>query len=249
MKKLSNISETYWSRMNRRSQGTLARKEDGKKVNTCLGIPAFLRDPNCKYDELISYLTGEGGYDNNEFVINNPKDMNWSPEKLSDIKNWNDPYTYMIYNPGHGMDLSVSFTEFEVIRKYGRLDDLYEFSEEDYISICRCIATKLKDVGDSIKYVKNDHFVIDKNDGFYDEYALQLIDEASTYYWYCENDYNYYWKLFKDDMVEQFPELEDVYFTCWTYNDGVNIAIPLYPKEMIINFPQYKEFAKNWFKI
>jgi hypothetical protein len=42
MRKLSNITETYWSRMNRRSQGTLARKEDSVDLMDIDGFYDYL---------------------------------------------------------------------------------------------------------------------------------------------------------------------------------------------------------------
>ena len=42
MKRLSNILETYWSNMNRRSQGTLTRKEDIIKSNVKDMVPVDL---------------------------------------------------------------------------------------------------------------------------------------------------------------------------------------------------------------
>jgi hypothetical protein len=252
MKKLSKINESHWSEMNRRSQGIAVRREEGIRVKTCLGTYAFLKNPNCKYDELINFLMTEN-YDDDQFRVNNARDLNLSPDELVNVRKWTAPYDYMIYEPGYGMDLVVSFDSFDTMTEYERLEDLDDFLEDDYISICKCIATKLKEVADSMERVKREHFIIHWDKAkFTKDYCLCLVKEEQVYDWKCENlsDEGYtYWEDFRYDMIDEFPELDTVDFVCWTYRDGCNIGIPMYPKENVINFTKYKEFAQNWFKV
>ena len=50
-------------------------------------------------------------------------------------------------------------------------------------------------------------------------------------------------------MIYDFPELDDVEFITWSYNNyACSIGIPI-TATTVKNFKKYKEYTKNWFTI
>ena len=142
------------------------------------------------------------------------------------------------------------------------LDDFEDrICEEDYISICKGIATKLKEVGGNIEYLpRNKGSVIgDEIKGYSNyegDYVLQLIDESDVWNWEIEYEDKYgegststILEDFQESMINAFPELDNVDFITWSYNNyACNIGIPITVTK-VKNFKKYKEYTKNWFTI
>ena len=256
MKKLSKITESIWSDMQDRSIGEKRREEDGKKVQTCIGIEVFLKNPNCDYNALIRDLIEENAEYHSEYgvSITNPKDINLTPDEMVNVRKWEAPYTYLIYDGQHGTSLVSNFWTYSEILDFELDNDFEEkYLEDDYISICECVSKLLKEVGDSFAYVpRNKAFILGAkgSDRYEGEYVLQLIDEGSVSYWFAmqgDNTDGEELNYFKEDIIDTFPELKFVDFIGWSYYDGCNIAIPYTSINNLTNFKKYKEYTKKWF--
>lgn len=258
------IGESLWSDLQNKSMGKSMRKEDGAKVHTCLGVDIILRNPSCDYNYLIKNII-EGGNNEYDFGIQKLNDMPYTPDEKINVMKFEAPYDYLIYEGGHGTDLVATFECYTSVVEY-QLDDDFEdeYCGEDYISICRGIATKLKEVGDCFDYVhygKTSAIGDDKkpNDKKTDtskyegDFVLELISETDVYYWSIDQDDDLTESLdyFKDDIIYEFPELKDTDFLYWDYNHngGCFIAIPAYNINNILNIRKYREFTKKWFKL
>ena len=257
MKKLSQITESVWADIHRRSNGEQKRQEDGKKVTTCLGIDIFLHNPNCDYDDLINSLLDPKS--DCKVGIVRSKDSNITPDEMVNVRKWEAPYDYLIYDGLHGTDLVADFWTYDEMKDFD-LDDVFydNFSEEDYISICKGISTKLKEVGDCLEYVpRHNAFVhssynqkkIKAATDYEGDYALELIGENDIADWGTRHPDDEYWfEDFIDYMTDNFKELEKTDFITWSYNNyGESIAIP-YSVSNLVNFKKYKEFTQNYFK-
>ena len=255
MKKLSKIDESAWGDMRKRSTGDIIRKEDGKLVHTCLDVDIRIKDYDCDYNEAIKDILNNdvinGFYQG--VVILNTQVKQYSPEEMANIRKFEAPYAYLIYDGKHGTSLVAEFWTYSEIQDSDLTTDFIErVSEEDYISICKCIATKLKEVGGDIARLPERHSTISKikDSDFNDEYVFKLIDESDIAWW----EYNYSNEDgtsitdFEQDMIVEFSELEDTDFFIWNYYDGYNIGLPI-NYNTLVNFNKYKEFTKNWFKI
>ena len=158
----------------------------------------------------------------------------------------------MIYDGGRGTDLLANFWSYSEILDFD-LDSEFEdiISEDDYISVCKCIATKLKDVGEYFTYVPRRYEILNVqkyNIDYSFMYVLKLISEEDVYYWVSQTDCDDNLLDYVNDIKSRFPELSDIDFIAWTFRDGANIAIPL-KLVTLINFKKYKEFTKNWFSV
>jgi len=254
MKKLSKIlSESVWGSMLDRSTGDGIRKEDGKIVHTCLGVDIVIKNPDCEYDKHIKELIDHSMDTDYGVTIVNVQEKAYSWEELANARKFGAPYVYMIYDGGHGTDLLAEFWTYDEIQDFDLDDDFAEIlSEDDYISICRGIATKLKEVGGDLSRVPRrdsgtlGHKTPDKD--YKGEYVLKLISEEDVFNWEATYDIDYdYVDEFLEDIFNKFPELEDVDFITWTFYNGANIGLPLNYNNLI-NFKKYQEFTKNWFK-
>ena len=144
------------------------------------------------------------------------------------------------------------------------LDDFEDrVIEDDYISICRGIATKLKEVGGDIEYlprfksgiIKSTYQKHNRSD-YEGDYVLQLISESDVYDWeieyvdkYGEGSTSTCLEDFRESMIDTFPELDDVDFITWSYNNyDCNIGIPI-TATTVKNFKKYKEYTKSWFTV
>lgn len=266
MKKLSNISESIWGDVRRRAEGQSIRQEDGRKVHTCLGVDVVLKNPDCDYDTLIKDLINGDAQYHSEYGVGivSPKDLNLTPEEMANVRKWEAPYTYLIYDGQHGTSLIANFWSYKEILDFELDNDFEEnYLEEDYISICRCVATKLKEVGDCFQYVpRNKAYILDLDargddvDKYTGECQLLLIDEGDVYSWVCDHNEEYdnpfgntYLDDFKEGIINEYPELDGIDFISWSYTNygGCYIAIPV-SVDNLNNIRKYIEFTKNWFK-
>ena len=168
------------------------------------------------------------------------------------------PYNQIFDGDARSTTLYTSFATYSDLEDFF-LDDEFtnEYSEKDYVSICRCIATKLKEIGEYLEFVPlNNHSVSTISDSstkisdYKQEFQLRLIDESSVYSWVCDNeDFDDFLTVFEDDIVNEFPELKDEDFIIWNYNNygGCYIAIPLTIDNMN-NIKKYAEYTKSWFE-
>ena len=256
MKKLSQITESVWNDIRKRGNGAEIKQEEGRRVTTCLGIDITLKQADCDYDGLIhDIIVGKNEY---EFGIQNARDVKCTPDEMINVRKFQAPYDYLIYDGGHGTDLIACFSSYDELIEF-QLDDEFQdkYCEEDYISICRAIATKMKEIGDSLVYIpsgKSFMLGTDRQDTseYERDYGLELISEYDVYYWMCSHSYEEGDDLlsFKEDIIGEFPELKDQDFIAWSYtnNGGCYIAIPTYDINNILNIRKYQEFAKKWFK-
>ena len=268
----SPMFESVWNDIRRRGIGADIKQEDGRKVTTCLGVDITLKQADCDYDGLIrDIVVGKNEY---EFGIHDRKYMyevvKLTPDEMINVRKCEAPYDYLIYDGLNGTDLYACFSSYDELLEF-QLDDEFQdkYCEEDYISICGCIATKLKEIGDCFVWVpsrkpmmldygkrkdEDSYSYRDRIDTskYESDYMLELISEEDVYYWTSSHPYEEGDDLlsFKEDIIDKFPELDDMDFVHWNYhnNNGYFIAIPAYNINNILNIRKYREFAKKWFK-
>ena len=261
MKKQSKITESIWSDILDRSTGKTRRKEDGVKVHTCIDVDIYLKNTfDFNYDDIIKgILNYNDSYVDYRVGILSVRDKAYSTEEMANMRTFEAPYSYLIFDGRYGTSLVAEFLTYDEMKDFGPDDFEDRICEEDYISICKGIATKLKEVGDSIEYLPRDISYIGnkKNNMNYDgDYALQLIGESDVNNWeveyvdkYGKGSTSTSLEDFKEDMIYAFPELDDVEFITWSYNKyACNIGIPI-TATTVKNFKKYKEYTKNWFTI
>ena len=261
MKKQSKITESIWSDIQDRSMGKTRRKEDGVKVHTCIDVDIYLKNTfDSNYDDIIKeILSYNDSYVEYKVVILSVRDKAYSTEEMANMRTFEAPYSYLIYDGRYGTSLVAEFLTYDEMKDFGPDDFEDRICEEDYISICKGVATKLKEVGDSIEYLPRDISYIGnkKNNMNYEgDYVLQLIGESDVNNWeveyvdkYGKGSTSTSLEDFKEDMIYAFPELDDVEFITWSYNNyACNIGIPI-TATTVKNFKKYKEYTKNWFTI
>ena len=256
------INESIWSDMQDRSAGEVRRKEDGVKVHTCIDVDIYLKNTSDSYyDDLIKeILNYNDSYVDYRVGILNVRDKAYSTEEMKNMRAFEAPYVYLIYDGRYGTSLVAEFYTYDEMKDF-KLDNFEDrICEEDYISICKGIATKLKEVGGSIEYLprNNTSYIGNKKNNMnYDsDYVLQLIDESDVSNWkiqytdkYGEGSTTFSLDDYKESMIDAFPELDDIVFITWSYNHyACNIGIPI-TATTVKNFKKYKEYTKNWFTI
>ena len=256
------LEESIWSDIQDRSMGKTRRKEDGVKVHTCIDVDIYLKSTSdFHYDELIKeILSYNDSYVEYKVVILSVRDKAYSTEEMVNIRSFEAPYSYLIYDGRYGTSLVAEFLTYDEMKDFGPDDFEDRICEEDYISICKGIATKLKEVGGSIEYLprNNTSYIGNKKNhmNYEGDYVLQLIDESDVNNWeveyvdkYGKGSTSTSLEDFKEDMIYAFPELDDVEFITWSYNKyACNIGIPI-TATTVKNFKKYKEYTKNWFTI
>ena len=254
MKKLSNIMESIWSDMQDRGTGDIKKKEDGIKVHTCLDVDIFV-SADCDYDSAIQYILNHFIDDDSIMFVVNVRDSKYTPDEMVNIRKWQAPYTYMIYEGGYGTDLILDFEPYDTL-----VENEYEIceyvSEKDYPAICRGIAEKMKQFGGNISYVHNKAWVIngDRRDieKYMYNYAFKLIDEGDVYYWTSEEenqDRSDYVNEFIEDMQNSFGAIGDQDFIGWSFNNyGISFAIPI-NFDNLLNLKDYIEYTQKWFEV
>ena len=256
------LEESIWSDIQDRSMGKTRRKEDGVKVHTCIDVDIYLKSTSdFHYDELIKeILSYNDSYVDYRVGILSVRDKAYSPEEMKNMRAFEAPYSYLIFDGRYGTSLVAEFWTYDEMKDFD-LDDFEDrICEEDYISICKGIATKLKEIGGSIEYLprNNTSYIGNKknNMNYEGDYVLQLIDESDVNNWeieyvdkYGEGSTSTSLEDFKENMIYDFPELDDVEFITWSYNNyACSIGIPI-TATTVKNFKKYKEYTKNWFTI
>jgi hypothetical protein len=249
MKKLSvSLKESrFVDLINKKFTGE-RRKEDGKKVKTCLGTEIFLKNPESDYNGLIKDMFRL--YPSLGFTIGSvPYNVNFE-----DLKNFKIPYKYLVYEDKYRISLMSEFTPYsdceDELKKWHEIDN-----EFDYDEICRGISEKIKEVGELIVLIKFDDDCVDdyEIDNYDWKYHLLLIDEDTVSNWYYkyidESDETNYLEKFEDEIRDQYPELKHTDFIVWDYNvQYYNISLPLNINNLN-NIKEYYEYAKKWFKV
>ena len=256
------LEESIWSDIQDRSMGKTRRREDGVKVHTCIDVDIYLKNASdSNYDDLIKeILSYNDSYVDYRVGILNVRDKAYSPEEMKNIRTFEAPYSYLIFDGRYGTSLVAEFWTYDEMKDFD-LDDFEDrICEEDYISICKGIATKLKEIGGDIEYLprNNTSYIGNKKNNMnYDgDYVLQLIDESDVWNWeieytdkYGEGSTSTSLEDFQESIIDAFPELDDVEFITWSYNHyACNIGIPI-TATTVKNFKKYKEYTKNWFTI
>ena len=256
------LEESIWSDIQDRSMGKTRRKEDGVKVHTCIDVDIYLKNASdSNYDELIKeILSYNDSYVEYKVGILSVRDKAYSPEEMKNMRAFEAPYSYLIFDGRYGTSLVAEFWTYDEMKDFD-LDDFEDrICEEDYISICKGIATKLKEIGGSIEYLprNNTSYIGNKknNMNYEGDYVLQLIDESDVNNWeveyvdkYGEGSTDFSLDDYKESMIDAFPELDDVEFITWSYNNyACSIGIPI-TATTVKNFKKYKEYTKNWFTI
>ena len=256
------LEESIWSDIQDRSMGKTRRREDGVKVHTCIDVDIYLKNASdSNYDDLIKeILSYNDSYVEYKVGILNVRDKAYSPEEMKNIRTFEAPYAYLIYDGIYGTSLVAEFWTYDEMKDFD-LDDFEDrICEEDYISICKGIATKLKEIGGDIEYLprNNTSYIGNKknNMNYEGDYVLQLIDESDVWNWeieytdkYGEGSTSTSLEDFQESIIDAFPELDDVEFITWSYNHyACNIGIPI-TATTVKNFKKYKEYTKNWFTI
>ena len=255
MKKLSNIMESIWSDMQDRGTGEIKKKEDAIKVHTCLDVDIFV-SADCDYDSAIQYILNHFIDDDSIMFVVNVRDSKYTPDEMVNIRKWQAPYTYMIYEGGSGTDLILDFEPYDTL-----VENEYEIceyvSEKDYPAICRGIAEKMKQFGGNISYVHNKAWVINGDhrdiEKYMYNYAFKLIDEGDVSYWTSEEENENrsdYVNEFIEDMQHSFGAIIDQDFIGWNFNNYGGISFPLPINfDNIINLKDYIEYTEKWFEV
>ena len=125
MKKLSKITESIWSDIQDRSSGKVIRKEDGVKVHTCIDVDIYLKNASDSYcDDLIKeILNYNDSYVDYKVGILSVRDKAYSPEEMKNIRTFEAPYAYLIYDGIHGTSLVAEFWTYDEMKDF-KLDDL-----------------------------------------------------------------------------------------------------------------------------
>ena len=212
------------------------------------------------YDDLIKeILSYNDSYVEYKVSILSVRDKAYSTEEMKNMRAFEALYAYLIYDGRYGTSLVAEFLTYDEMKDFGPDDFEDRVCEEDYISICKGIATKLKEIGGSIEHLPRDISCIGnkKHNMNYDgDYALQLISESDVNNWeveyvdkYGEGSTSTSLEDFQESIIDAFPELDDVEFITWSYNHyACNIGIPI-TATTVKNFKKYKEYTKNWFTI
>ena len=187
------INESIWSDMQDRSMGKTVRKEDVVKVHTCIDVDIYLKSTSdFHYDELIKeILSYNDSYVEYKVGILSVRDKAYSPEEMKNMRAFEAPYSYLIFDGRYGTSLVAEFWTYDEMKDFD-LDDFEDrICEEDYISICKGIATKLKEIGDNVEYLPRNKggFIETKYDDishYEGDYVLQLIDESDVNNWEIE---------------------------------------------------------------
>ena len=247
----SILEESTWNDIRKQSSGSQVRKEDGERVKTCLGNYCIIKNPNAKYDEAIKYLIDK--YPSSDYCtlsIMKASDAGKSRDEMINISKGVAPYDYYIYEGLYGTSLLVCFFSYDELEEFG--DDLVSCfdMEDDYISVCKCVANKLKEVGENIEYVPRSAYMLSESSftasKYQGEYAFLLLDENSYYNWILDDEERNY-REFIDAIKHKFKELEDEDFIGWSYRDGINIAIPINHYNLV-NLKKYLEYTEKWIK-
>lgn len=256
MRKLSKITESVWGDIRKKSLGQEARGEIGKKVTTCLDIDVIV-STECDPDTVIQYLLDHYVGDDYNMSVVNTRDTKYTPDELVNARKWVAPYTFMIYDGGHGTDLLLDFDTYEELQD--KESEILELAnKEDYQAICRCVAEKFKQFGDHISYIhpsrseviNGDKYALGK---YSNDYVFRLIDEESTYYWTIDDEnqsISAYDKVFIEDIQNTFACIDGQDFLKWSFNNsgGIYIAIPI-NFDNLINLKDYIEYTEKWFEV
>ena len=250
MKLLSQITESVWGNIRKKSLGEDVRAEKGTKVHTCLDMNIALMNPNCDYDGLMkSFFNTHFTYSVRFSIFSH---MGLPKERIEKIKNDEDPYIHILkgYDDIH---LIVQFWPYADITDKEFKD---EYCELDYDTICKCMAEKLKEISDRLSFIGRGKYEIvtnksPHNDVYGNNYGLEIVDSISLTFWkkYHPNENP---DDFIKDLIKQFPELdtEDILYV--TNVVGHEYIIPLYtymdPINNIMNIQKYKDFTTEWFK-
>ena len=124
MKKLSKITESIWSDIQDRSSGEVRRKEDGVKVHTCIDVDIYLKNvSDSYYDDFIKeILNYNDNYINYKVGILSVRDKAYSTEEMKNMRAFEAPYAYLIYDGIHGTSLVAEFWTYDEMKDFD-LDD------------------------------------------------------------------------------------------------------------------------------
>ena len=239
MKKLSNIMESIWSDMQDRGTGEIEKRE------------TFIKE----YNSAVQYILDRFYDDDTVMYVVNIRDSRYTPDEMVNIRKWTAPYTFMIYEGGHGTDLILDFEPYDVLK-----ENEYELcelvSEKNYPEICKGIAKMMKEIGDHISYVHSRAWIIPGN---YDiskyqyNYIFELISENDVSYWASEEenqDRSRYDSDFIHDIQNRFPALKYQDFIGWSFNNygGMYFGIPI-SYDNLMGLKDYIEYTQKWFEV
>ena len=238
MKKLSKITESIWSDIQDRSGGDIRRKEDGKKVYTCLGIDAVIRNPKCQYDALIKNLLNPDCPYAIQIRVQQSEHKQKLEEKdptvydISNDKSHKFVATFWYYDEVEGFALDSSFAD--------------DVDEKDYYEICKCISSKLQEISQHIKFFPSRIQIIGKG-----IHGIPYYENSECFKLADISDWIYISKKtsltlidFRSDIIQKFPELSNIDLVLW--NNCIMIPMNF---ESVIHLNEYKEFTEKWFKI
>ena len=250
------INESAWGEMRHRSSGKVIRKEN--LYHTVFGTDISVENYDYDFNKTIKTILNDY-YDRSyeiELGIAHSKDRGFTPDEMVNVRKWLAPYDYLIYDGLYGTDLVAGFTDYSELLEFW-LDDP-EISEKDYVTLCKTIASKLKEIGEnfiSVPYTRPDVYCINgkMKSNYKGEFAILLINENDTDTWVIDQDFldNEDWlkDFYYYEIISKFPELENEDFLYWIYNDsshGANIVIPINFNN-VLNAKKYIEFTKQWF--
>ena len=237
MKRLSKIDESVWADMHKRSNGEIIKKEDGVKVHTCLGVDMVIKNKKCDYDKFIQDIMNHG----NLAVSQMDSIDDLTVDEREEIRNWEHPYFYLISgNDSYDSDeLVATFIKYNdlVDAEIINPNDLYE---EDYIEMCRCISTKVRDIANYLEFIPM-YNNAKMHSHYYGNYHPFLVKVSKK----LDKDELTY---FTEELEKQFPELDGVDFIYWYKYDETYLALPI-SFVTVMNMKDYIKFTKEWFSL
>ena len=223
------VNEGFLSKTINRSKSGDLRHEDGKKVMTSLGVEMIVKN-NCDYEWFIKEIC-----DHTDIRLQDLKMLifhlrDYSTYEQKNIKSGTLDYVHMLPN-----NLVASFPEYDGLVDNSVFDE-DELSEEDYISICKCIVESLQDK--NIVYAYNVHmFKLVDEDMLLNVWEKRRKQEengkefVNTIFDDFESELHNH---FSKDVIAHIIENE-IYFVINHYS--------------IVNYDEIEEFTYKWFGI
>jgi hypothetical protein len=232
------IEEALWKGVIDRSKSNDKRLEDGKKVMTSLGTEAIIKDPDCEYEVYIKDLLNTVDK-SEEFQISILRLQDYGPDEQKNIIKGSCDYDYKITDE-RNLSIVAGFPSYNDLQEMTYTSYGDDICEEDYISVCHAVGTKLQET------------VISKSNED-KKFYFELIDEDTTWNYMSqqhdsEDEDNYYdnpLDAFIECFGEKFPDVELHYWSFAGY--GFNIGIEI-DYDNILIYNECVEFTEDFFE-
>lgn len=223
------VNEGFLSKTINRSKSGDLRHEDGKKVMTSLGVEMIVKN-NCDYEWFIKEICDHTDVRFQDFKMMIFHLRDYSPYEQKNIKSGTLDYVHMLPN-----NLVASFPDYDGLVDNSVTDE-DELSEEDYISICKCIVESLQDK--NIVYA-------------YEVHMFKLVDEDMLLdVWKERGKQEENGKEFVNTIFDDFElELHNHFSKDAIAHIIENEIYFVINHYSIVNYDEIEEFTNKWFGI